>query len=86
MAAGDRKALLERIGIMRGVPVMAIVEWVYEVEDKAGVDRHARGGVTRFQLAANRAAFNAMTGAQITAAAIAAVNADPDLPPRDSTT
>lgn len=84
MAAGDRKIFLERIGIVRGVPVMATVEWTYEIEDKVAVSRHSAGGVTRFQLAATGAAFNALTGLQIRNAAIAAVEADVLVPPRDS--
>ena len=79
MAAGEGKIKIQESSIFRGIPIIGNARWTFEVEQGiAGApDRHILTYTTGFQLAATLAAFNAMTGSQIRAAFIAAVQADP---------
>lgn len=85
MAAGDRKLQITGVQITRGNPVFCMADWQYKVEAAGGVDHVVRGGTTTLSLGAPAAA-RAMTLLEIEQAALAAVAADPQAPPRDTTT
>jgi hypothetical protein len=83
MAAGDRKIKISTMNIQNGNPVVYDVQWGYFIEDKVGVDQYVRGGSTNGSLG-NTAAFNALTGSQIKTNVVAAINADPNVPAKES--
>lgn len=83
MAAGDRKVKISTMNVENGNPVNFSVQWGYFVEDRAGVDQSIKGGSTSGTFG-TMAAFNAMTGSQIKTAVVAAINADPNVPTKES--
>lgn len=83
MAVGDRKVKISVMRIQNGNPVNFDVEWGYFVEDRAAVDQLVKGGTTAGSFG-TMATFNALTGSQIKTAVIAAINADPNVPSKES--
>jgi hypothetical protein len=83
MAAGDRKVKISTMNVQNGNPVNFEVQWGYFVEDKVAVDQFIKGGSTAGSFG-NTATFNAMTGSQIKTAIVAVINADPNVPSKES--